>query len=425
MTSTTNAEDAPPAASASPATITGGLRYVLPFMLANAGMLAVFQGLQQIILPNQIAAIDDAGKVGAYGLLASIGALAAAFSNPLFGAISDRTRTRFGRRAPWLVLTAVVTLLLMALLSGANTLFLIGAAYVLVMISTGGYQAVISATVPDRVPEKRRGTISSLAATASTIGSVAAINVAAQLVGQPLLANVVIASILVVATALLVIIAPDPTAGRRDANEVREKQSITTFFSALKDHDFAWAFFARVAIMVGYFTVSTYQLYTLTDYIGVENLPGGNVTAATALLGTINLGCTGAASLLAGPLSDLIKRRKVFVVVASIGVGAGALVPVFMPTFTGMIIFSVVVGIFFGAYYAVDAAIMTLVLPKAENSARDLGLLNIGNTGPQIAGPFIAALVITLLGGYQALYIFCAVIAVISAFLILPIRKIR
>ena len=96
-----------------------------------------------------------------------------------------------------------------------------------------------------------------------------------------------------------------------------------------------------------------------------------------------------------------------------------------MPTFTGMIIFSVVVGIFFGAYYAVDAAIMTLVLPKAENSARDLGLLNIGNTGPQIAGPFIAALVITLLGGYQALYIFCAVIAVISAFLILPIRKIR
>ncbi|WP_159449157.1 MFS transporter [Demequina sp. NBRC 110055] len=403
------------------------MRYIAPFFIANAGMLAIFQGLQQIILPAQIASLGDESKVGSYGLIASIGALAAALSNPLFGAISDRTRSRFGRRAPWLLLTAVVSFLVMLLLAGASTLFLIGAAYVLVMVSTGGYQAVIATTVPDRVPERFRGTISSLAATGSTLGSIVAINIAAKLVDQPFLANAVIASILVIATIVLVVIAPDPTASTSapEAQVKRERQSSSSFFAGLKDHDFAWAFWSRVAIMVGYWTVSTYQLYTLTDYIGAENLPGGNVTAATALLGTINLGCTGAMSFLAGPLSDLVKRRKVFVVVASIGVGIGALIPVVMPTWTGMIAFSVVMGISFGTYYAIDAAIMTLVLPSSENSGRDLGLLNIGNTGPQIAGPFIAAVIISLAGGYQALYIFCALVAVAAAFLILPIRKVR
>jgi len=83
-----------------------------------------------------------------------------------------------------------------------------------------------------------------------------------------------------------------------------------------------------------------------------------------------------------------------------------------------------VVGFFFGVYMAVDQAIMTLVLPDPENTARDLGLLNVATTGPQIAGPFLAALVITVAGGYAPLFVFAAVAALLSAFFISPIRKV-
>lgn len=401
----------------------GGMRFLIGFLLANAGMYAIFQGMQQIILPTQIAAIDPEGKVGAYGILASIGALAAAVGNPLFGALSDRTRSRFGRRAPWLLLSAVAALLLLAVLGGMTSLFWLGAAYILVMITMSAFQAVITAVMPDRVPEHRRGLASSIASIALTLGVIYGLNVAPAFVAQPVLAYLLIGALLLVGTLVLVFVTPDPTAGQVSA-DAKERQSVRHFFSGLKDHDFAWAFWSRVTIMVGYWTVSTYQLYTLTDYIGEENLPGGNAAAAVALLGTINLALVFVTSLISGPLSDKLGRRKIFVIIASAGIAVGALIPVFMPTWTGMIVYSIVVGFFFGAYLAVDQAIMTLVLPDPENTARDLGVLNVATTGPQIAGPFLASLIITLMGGYQPLFVFAAVAAAVSAFFIAPIRKV-
>ncbi|WP_344751614.1 MFS transporter [Gryllotalpicola koreensis] len=409
------------------AKIVGGARFLSTFFLANAGMFAIFQGMQQILLPGQIAALDSAGKVGAYGVLASIGALAAAVGNPIFGALSDRTRSRFGRRTPWLLASAVIATLLLAVLGGMTELFWLGAAYIGVMLAMSAYQAVITAVMPDRVPEHRRGLVSSIAGIATTLGVIYGLNIAPFFTDKPTLGYLAIAALLLVGVVLLVLLAPDPTArpGTEPEAVVKERQSIRTFFSGLADHDFAWAFWARVAIMIGYWTVSTYQLYTLTDYIGAKNLPGGNTAAAVALLGTINMGSTFITTLAAGPLSDRIGRRKIFVVIASVGVAAGALIPAFSPTWGGMIAYSIVVGLFFGVYTAVDQAIMTLVLPHAENNARDLGLLNVATTGPQIAGPFIAALVITAFNGYAPLFVFTCITAALSAFFILPIRKVR
>jgi len=415
------------AVAAPTAKIIGGARFLSTFFLANAGMYAIFQGMQQIVLPGQIAALDNAGKIGAYGTLASLGALAAAIGNPVFGALSDRTRSRFGRRAPWLLVSAIVATLMLALLGGMTELFWLGAAYIGVMITMSAFQAVITAVMPDRVPENRRGLVSSVAGIASTVGVIYGLNVAPFFTAKPVLAYLVVAALLLVGVILLVVLAPDPTAKTGTGPEavVKERQSIRTFFSGLADHDFAWAFWARVAIMIGYWTVSTYQLYTLTDYIGAKNLPGGNTATAVALLGTISMGSTFVTTLVTGPLSDRLGRRKIFVVIASAGVAAGALIPVFFPTWAGMIAYSIVVGLFFGVYTAVDQAIMTLVLPHPENNGRDLGLLNVATTGPQIAGPSIAALVITVLHGYAPLFVFTCVAAALSAFFILPIRKVR
>ncbi len=421
-------DGAPPtAAGTTPAKakISGGSRFVITFLLANAGMYAIFQGMQQIVLPSQIAAIDPEGKIGTYGILASIGAAAAAIGNPIFGALSDRTRSRFGRRAPWLVISAVVALVLLALLGGMTSLFWLGAAYLLVMVTMSAFQAVITAVMPDHVPEHRRGFVSGIASFAITIGVIYGLNIAPAFVDNPVLAYLLIGALLVVGTLLLVVLAPDPTAGQPVPQSAKERQSIRYFFTSLRDHDFAWAFWSRATIMIGYWTVSTYQLYTLTDYIGEENLPGGSAASAVALLGTINLGVSVIAALIAGPLSDRLNRRKAFVIVASVGIAAGALIPAFWPSWAGMVTYSIIVGAFFGIYSAVDQAIMTLVLPDPENTARDLGLLNVATTGPQIAGPFLAAIVITVTGGYAPLFVFTAIAAALSAFFVAPIRKVR
>jgi hypothetical protein len=74
---------------------------------------------------------------------------------------------------------------------------------------------------------------------------------------------------------------------------------------------------------------------------------------------------------------------------------------------------------------AVDTALMTLVLPNPEDAAKDLGVLNIANAGPQALAPALAAVAITLLGGYRSLFAVAIVLVVAAALSVQPIRSVR
>ncbi|MFF8275847.1 MFS transporter [Streptomyces lateritius] len=74
---------------------------------------------------------------------------------------------------------------------------------------------------------------------------------------------------------------------------------------------------------------------------------------------------------------------------------------------------------------AVDTALVTMVLPKAEDSARDMGALNVANAGPQIVAPFVASLIVSASGGYTALFVVAAVLSVPGALAVRPIRTVR
>jgi hypothetical protein len=65
-------------------------------------------------------------------------------------------------------------------------------------------------------------------------------------------------------------------------------------------------------------------------------------------------------------------------------------------------------GLGYGVYLSVDQALVTQVLPSAAGRAKDLGIINIANSGPQVLAPAIAAPLVTQLGGYPALYLFVA-----------------
>lgn len=427
MSSADATSDAPPLPASSSARVPG--RFLGLLLVGNLAMFGLFQGIQQILLPSQVADIDPAGKVAAYGVLASLGAGVAAVGNPLFGALSDRTRGRFGRRAPWLLAGAIVAFLALLLLGGMRSLFTLGVVYVAVMAAMSAYQAVIGALVPDRVPEARRGLVSSLIGVATTVGVLLGVNGASALAGNRIAGYAVLGAVLVVATILLVTLSRDPVPGAAapaaDTEHVPLPVRLGRFFSSLADRDFRWAFVARVLMMAGYWTINTYLLYTLTDYIGTEAIPGGNASTAVATLATVSMVTMFVTTLFSGALSDRLNRRKAFVIVSSMGMAAAAVIPLVSPTWTGMLLYSALSGLFFGIYGAVDQAIMTLVLPKAENTGRDLGLLNVATTGPQIAGPFIAAAIIGLTGGYGGLFAFVIVTALLGAVAIVPIRKIR
>jgi MFS family permease len=81
-----------------------------------------------------------------------------------------------------------------------------------------------------------------------------------------------------------------------------------------------------------------------------------------------------------------------------------------------------VLGIGFGAYLAVDFALITQVLPHAADRGKDLGVINIANSLPQVIAPALAWPFVTLWGGYVSLYVAAAVIGLLGAVFVVKIK---
>jgi MFS family permease len=201
------------------------------------------------------------------------------------------------------------------------------------------------------------------------------------------------------------------------------KFQVGDFVSALRHRDFALVFVSRGAAILGYYLVISYELYILTDYIKLPGTmkpaQGVTVLAAISAVGAI------LAAAIAGPVSDRLDRRKPFVIISSAIAGAACLLPVLSPTFTTIEIFAAFAGLAFGCYLSVDAALVTLVLPRGEDAARDLGVLNIANAGPQVLAPLFAALIISHLGGYRTLFIAGGCCGIAGAFAVVGVRSVR
>nr|WP_055501995.1 hypothetical protein [Nonomuraea pusilla] len=63
-------------------------------------MCAVYLGVGGPLVQSAVALADPANKVGNAGLVAGVSAIFATVFNPIGGALSDRTHSRFGRRDP-------------------------------------------------------------------------------------------------------------------------------------------------------------------------------------------------------------------------------------------------------------------------------------------------------------------------------------
>ena len=404
----------------------GFRRLLVSLGVANGALSGLYAGIITVLLPLQVEHIDRAHKVAALGVVSGVSAVFALVFNPIGGALSDRTRSRFGRRAPWLVTAPVAMIVMLALLSRAGTVLLVAVAWCLAQAVANLYQAPLTAVIPDRVSRQRRGAASAVTGVSSVLGGVAGVGLASQFTGHLgwgyLTLGVLLAA---TATAFVVSTADAPAGGldRPPRDTRRPGARLAGFLSALRHRDFALVFTSRAAAILGYYLVISYELYILTDYIALPDrmrpTQGVTILAAISAVGAL------LAAAIAGPVSDRLDRRKPFVVISSAVAGAGCVLPVVSPTFATIEIFAAFAGIAFGCYLSVDAALVTLVLPRSEDAARDLGVLNIANAGPQVLAPLMAALIISHVGGYRTLFLAGGCCGIAGAIAVLPVRSVR
>jgi len=404
-----------------PAARSGGgplARLLVLLAVGNTAMFMVYMGVGQVLLPVQVELLDPAGKVANLGLVSGVSAVFATLFNPLAGLLSDRS----GRRNPWILGGGLAALGALALLGAMRTLLLVTIGWCLVQAMMNIYQAAITAVVPDRVPVERRGLASAMVGIGTPLGVIAGVTLAAAFVPDGIRTGyLALGAVIAVVAVLFTALVREQRLPAREA--VPLSRQLAAFGTALRAGDFRWAFTGRFLMMLGYFMVTLFQLYVLQDHISLPAEVGP--AAAMAVLSPVNAVCMLLATVVGGLLSDRIGRRKPFIAVSCVLTAIGMLIPVASPTWTGMIAFAIVTGLSFGCFMAVDTALVTLVLPSADDAARDMGVLNIANAGPQIIGPFLASLVVASLGGYDGLFAAGALITVVGALSVVPIRGVR
>ncbi len=405
-----------PAALAEPTTpVQAG--WIAALFLANLGVWMGFFTPIQLLLHQQAEAISLERSVGIVATVTGVGALAAIFANPLAGALSDRTSGRAGRRRPWAVGGAVLGAAGLVVLSFQQTVLGLTLCWVGVQICLNAMLAALTAAVPDRVPVRQRGAVSGWMGMPQVLGIVLGIALVTSVFTGIRAGYAAIAVAVVVLSLAFSFLTKEDPLDRAD----RPRFDLRTFWISPRKHpDFAWAFGTRFLVQLGN-SLGTLLLFEfLRDKVKVADPAADQQTLiiiyAVGILAT---------TVVAGRISDRSGRRKGHVITAGVVMAVAALVLAGWPTWTGAMVAAGVMGVGFGIYTAVDQALITQVLPTASGRAKDLGIINIANSAPQVMAPAIAGPVVLSLGGYPVLYAGTAVVTLLGGVLIYKVRSVR
>ena len=175
-----------------------GRAWMLRFGLAWLGLWAAQLAPIQLLLPLQLSDVDPAHKVRDFGLVNGLAGVAALVALPVFGALCDRTRSRWGRRRVWVaggVVVYAAGLLLTALAGDWPT---VAAAWLVAQLGMYAAMAGLTATIADQVPPEHRGAVSAAVYGPQALGIVVGLGLVTALGGGPGVGYVALAVVLAV-----------------------------------------------------------------------------------------------------------------------------------------------------------------------------------------------------------------------------------
>lgn len=400
------------------------LRYWLCAVLLDLDDSRHFR-LSQVLLPQRFTELGIGVPEVILGTMNSVGCVFALIANIVFGAMSDITRSRFGKRTPWIVCGGFITAAGYLLAANSAALAGIVAGWSIVQVGVNMMIAPAVAVLSDRIPESTRGTFSAFYGGAQIVGQSAGTFMGAQFI-KHMGAGFLTGAVLFAITGIIaVLVWPRERSSKNDevaAKTLSISDILRSFILPTRNcRDFYLALVGRLLLMVGWSMVATYQLYILQKYVGLSVDESGTVISTMSVISMIVLIVT---SMISGPISDRLHRRKIIVAVGSVIIAIGIAIPIMMPTALGMMLYAGVAGTGYGIYIAVDQALNVDVLPSQEEAGKDLGILNLANTVGQVLAPVIVGGVVAT-SSYATIFPIAIVCVLVGAVVIMLIRKVK
>ena len=385
-------------------------------------VIVPYTGSLVTLVPARIALVDPQHKVALVATVALAGAIVGLLANILFGALSDLTRSRFGRRAPWLVVGALGSGAMLFGLGHAASGGSIILWWCLYQLFLNAVLAPMVAVIPDRVPTQRMGLFSATYGAGMIVGGSGGIAIGGSLVLNTQTGFAIFAVLALASGLLFAVIAGEPSNRHVQRPTFTPRMLLHHFsFPRRGARDLYLALFGKLFQVIASYGLANFQLYVLTDYMHVGLAGAGAISAKVSLLGfpiSIALG------IVFGLVSDRIGRRKILVMGSALLSAIAVLFPYFVPAVWAFVIYGLITSAAQGIYSSVDQALNNEVLPSKETAAKDLGILNMATTGGMVLGPALCSIVVSATG-YRQLFLMAGVSLVLSAVVIKTIRRVR
>lgn len=363
--------------------------FIWLLVLSTFGLYAAFiapVGLSLSVRVQQLAPANSEYL----GYILGAGSIAALVSIPLVGIASDATRSPMGRRRPYILAGSLIGFLSLVVMATAPGILVLGLGWVLAQLGFGNALTGLVNVSADRLPESQRGRVSGLSGFVQLVAPVVGVALAAGFVGNTLLLFLVPGVVGVLLGLAFVVFARGDDARALPAAERTSLAHLLPkyVFDPRRYPAFAWNWLGRFLF---YFALSLSTTFT-SFYLAQK--AGTTIVGIAGLLAVASIAGVGAAALGAlggGFLSDRLRRRRVFVLIAAVVFAAGAVTLAFASDLVVVVVGFVILNVGTGIFSAVDQAIVLDILPEREqNAGRFVGINQLALQIGQAAAPLIA-----------------------------------
>lgn len=363
------------------------------------------------------------GSETSVGYILGIGAVLSLLTGAPLGTLSDRTRSRLGRRTPYVAVGALFGTAALAAMAYAPNLPLLGAGWALATVGWGTALGTLGSIQADRVAGHRRGTVSGLMGFTSLLAPVAGVLLIGGVGDRPLLVFVLPGAVgLALVTVFLAVVREDDARLLPSTERLTARMLARAYvFNPRRHRVFAWNWLGRFVFFCGQ---SMYTAYTTFFFAQRLDLSVREVAGLIAVTGTVSVVTMTAGTVGGGFLSDRLGRGP-FVAAAAVLFAVGATVSAFAYGLPGLVTGSALMNLGIALFAAVNQATVLDVLPERSTEAgRFMAISALSQKLPSALAPLPAAALITLGAGadgpnYTLLYLLSGSLGLLGGLIVL------
>lgn len=393
----------------------------LDFALLSLYWVAIgylWTSLGSLIIPDLVLQLVGTRNEGvALAVLEGVGSLMAVVWQPVMGAVSDRARTPWGRRRPFIVAGTAGDVIFLVGIALSGSFWAVLMFYFLLQTASNTAQGPYQGLLPDAVPPDQRGTASGYYGISNVLGLLAGtVGAGFILAHAGRTAAILSICVLLVATMLptVLLIQDRVEPSRAQFTGVREAVA-TTFTEPLGNRAFLWLMASRLLILMGLVGVQSFILFYF-DNVFFKGDRTATITASYTLLGLVII-CAFAVSLPAARASDRLGRRPLIAAGGLLG-AAGLLMLMFshyqllpaqavhplahalkVPDLAAQAtLVGILIGVGYGLFFSVDWAFIQDVIPH-DDAGLFMGFSNIATAGSGVIARLVGGLLLQQFNG--------------------------